>query len=380
MARRDRPHTFRGGPGPFCRYGDSEMLADGVLPVPSRADVRADLEALAGDFGRLFATDCECHLRTDRHYWPSRFNGPSDLIPWNRSQGDASDWDQYLSGQGLEVDPVPVRSADDVARAPVFYDRAGRPVVDLAGQSMIMAPGWRDSHEIKLRGPGSLRAAETIERANDLALDVAGLLASILWPGRSLTFRVFGWPDVVDAVANRSTLKSADWYVMAGGQSYSLSVWRRRDEFRLGGPMVAPEVAERIGDDPENAWAVRRAFLRDSETVARWLIEALAEPAGDVIEADDRDAIESAALNAVVSGGLAGVLQVAAGARAVDRVTAIIRERVAGDRRLYWYRAEDWAAELKVSKPTVTASDGWDEIMKWRAANQAERVSKKTGK
>jgi len=272
------------------------MLADGVLPVPSRADVRADLEALAGDFGRLFATDCECHLRTDRRYWPSRFVGPNEaILPKCFRRNDTDDWEQYLSGDGLRTDPVPVRSADDVARAPVFYDRAGRPVVNSAGQSMIMAPGWDSDHEIKLRGPGSLRAAETIERANDLAFDVARLLASILWPGRSLTFRAFGWPDVVDAVAdlaNRSTLKSADWYVMAGLQPYSVDVWRRRADFEFGVAMVPDAIADLIGDDPENVWAVRRAFLRDSETVARWLIEALAEPvgdpAGDEIEADDR--------------------------------------------------------------------------------------------
>jgi len=125
-------------------------------------------------------------------------------------------------------------------------------------------------------------------------------------------------------------------------------------------------------------------YAEASRMLADWIEghfgDRLAEPVGDEIEPDDRDAIGSAALNAVVAGGLAGVLQAAVGARSVDRVTAIIRERVAADFRLYDRRADDWAAELRATKKTVTDSTGWREIMQWRAANKADRVSKKTGK
>jgi len=264
------------------------MLADGVLPVPSRADVRADLKSLADDFSRLFATDCECYLRTDRRYWPSRFVGPNEaILPKCFRRNDADDWEHHLSGDGLQADPIPVRSSEDAARAQMFYGRDGLPVVSSTGQLMIMAPGWDSDHEIKLRGPGTLRTAETIERANDLAFDVGGLLGAILWPGRSLRFRAFSWPDVVDAVADlatRSTLKSADWHVTAGRQSYSVDVWRRRADFEFGVPMVPDEIADRIGDDPEHVWAVRRAFLRDSEAAARWLIGQLTEAPEPVVE------------------------------------------------------------------------------------------------
>lgn len=266
-----------------------------LVPVPSRETVLADLEVLATDFGRLFATDCECHCRTDRDYWPSRFAEPDEsILPKRFGRDNANDWDHIKGGEGLNVEPTGSKTREDYDRAPVFYDRAGRPFVNSVGQSLITAPGWHDSHEIKLRGPGSLRAAETIERANDLVIDAVACFAGVLWPGWALSMRGFCWPNVVDRVAElakQSTLKPSDWFVTAGGQSYGLSVWRRRDEFTLGGPMVAPEIAERIGDNPEHVWAVRRAFLRDGELAARWLIGALAESSGDEIEADDPEIV-----------------------------------------------------------------------------------------
>ncbi len=361
------------------------MIDDEMAPAPSREALLADLVALSNDFGRLFATDCEALLLTERAYWPSRYPEPRDPAAplWGSDPG----WERILCGAGLDVAPAPMRSAEDANGGSVFYDRAGRPVVNSVGESLIGAPGWADVHSIRLKGPGSLRASESIDRANRWAIEAANDLAPILWPGKSMTFRSFCWPDVVAGVADlagRSTLKPSDWYVTAAGQSYSLMVWRRRVDFELGGPMVPSEVADRIGDEPENIWAKRPAFLRDCETAAQWLIDRLAESVGDEIEPDDRDAIGSAALNAVVAGGLAGVLQAAVGARSVDRVTALIRERVKADFRLYWLRADDWADQLRVAKKTVTGSKGWREVMAWRAANKADRVSnpvsKKTGK
>lgn len=264
------------------------MIDDLMAPAPSREALLADLVALSNDFGRLFATDCEALLLTERAYWPSRYPEPRDPAAplWGSDPG----WERILCGAGLDVAPAPMRSAEDANGGSVFYDRAGRPVVNSVGESLIGAPGWADVHSIRLKGPGSLRASESIDRANQWAIEAANDLAPILWPGKSMTFRSFCWPDVVAGVADlagRSTLKPSDWYVTAAGQSYSLMVWRRRADFELGGPMVPPEIAERIGDEPENIWAKRPAFLRDSETAAQWLIDRLAEPVGNEIEPDD---------------------------------------------------------------------------------------------
>jgi len=254
-----------------------------VKTAPSREALLADLAMLSEDFGRLFGTDCECHCRTDRDYWPRRSAERYRVGP--SAGGRDADWDLVECGNGLEVSPVPVRTAEDAERAPILFDASGCPLVNSAGQSMILAPGWGSSHYVRLRGPGSIRAGETIERANQWAAESVGLWAGLLFPNQSLTVRAWGWPDIVSAVADaagRATLKADDWMVAAGGQSFSLIIWRRRAEYELGGPMVAPELAEAIGPEPDSVWAERRAFLRDSESAARWLIEALAKAAESV--------------------------------------------------------------------------------------------------
>jgi len=249
-----------------------------VETAPSREALLADLATLAEDFGRLFATDAECHCRTDRDYWPRRSAERYRVAP--SVGGRDADWDRVEWGNGLEVSPVPVRTAEDAERAPILFDASGCPVVNSAGQSMILAPGWGSSHYVRLRGPGSIRAGETIERANQWAAESVPLWAPLLFPGRGLTVRAWCWPDLVSAVAEaagRATLRPDRWMVAAGGQSFSLILWRRRAEYTLGGPMVTSELAEAIGPEPDSVWAERRAFLRDSESAARWLIEALAK-------------------------------------------------------------------------------------------------------
>lgn len=357
------------------------MIDDEMGPAPSRAAVLADLEVLATDFGRLFATDCECELETERAFWPSRYPEPSDPRPIGSSDG----WGRFMSGAGVEVEPRWVRSVEDAKRAEVFYDRGGRPVVNSVGEPLVVAPGWADDHCVKLRGPGAVRAAEAINRSNAWVLDSCRILAPILWPCRSLVVRTFCWPDVVAAVADlagRSSLRPCVWYVTAGGQSYSLDIWRRRADFELGGPIIPPAIAERIGDEPENIWAKRPAFLRDSETAAQWLIDRLAEPADDArfdpVADDVRFDPVAASLSAVIEGGLGSVLNMAANAKATDRASGIIRDRLAKDQTLYDWTAKDWADDLGMSNKTILKCDAWKyTIMGWRAAN---RVSKETRK
>lgn len=256
-------------------------LAELETNGPSREALLADLESLRQDFWRLFATDVECALRTRRNYWPSRSLVPTPIrIEQARNDGDRQ---AVMGGVGVTIEPTPVRSIDEAERAPVYYDAGGNPIANAAGQSMILAPGWESWHEIKLRGPGCVRAQETIRRANDWAIEAAGHLAAMLWPGESLSIGKHAWADVVDRaaeLANRATLRPSDWRVTAGRQSYSLTVWRRRSAY----PILAEEIGqagEAIGDDPESIWAERAAFLRDSELAAQWLIERLSKQADE---------------------------------------------------------------------------------------------------
>jgi hypothetical protein len=93
---------------------------------------------------------------------------------------------------------------------------------------------------------------------------------------------------------------------------------------------------------------------------------------------DNRDALGSKALAAVVNSGLAGVLRTAGKAPAKAQVTAAIRDMLAEDSRRYEWTANDWVRALKASKPTIVKSEGWQEIMRWREANRQKLVSQKT--
>lgn len=239
-----------------------------------------DLKLLAAKFEKLFERDCECVITSDRHYWPSRF--PDGGIRFSPPRHDSHrPVDHFRGGQGLQVAPTPASSPEDFGKAQTFYGRNGAPFVNSAGQPWILEPGWKSVHSMTLRGEGSLRAKETIEFANScINSSGAGIIAAILWPGKSLVFRNFCWPDVVDRVAEltrSAAIRPSQWFVEAGGQSYSMDVWERRADFRLSGDIVAKAIVDEIGDKPEHVWAKRESFIGDSEAAAWLLIEQVEE-------------------------------------------------------------------------------------------------------
>lgn len=96
--------------------------------------------------------------------------------------------------------------------------------------------------------------------------------------------------------------------------------------------------------------------------------------------------LQSTVLDALVRGGLAGVVQQGTRVPAIDLATAVMRDLFESDREQYGsWSAERWAKHLRVTKPTVIGRKGkpneaWKEIMAWRESNKAERVSKETTK
>ena len=349
-----RPHTCHDGPGLFYHYGDLMMSAD-------LNAMRADLEILAGEFQDLAKTDCRCAVWTAKTILPAKDRQAVtrlraemgyawclrlDMVAAFGNSEDA--WDRIADGEGLKS--------------------AGFDYRDLAS-----CAGWHDHNFQSIAGRDARQVRDATRRANQIVSEYASVFSRILWPSESLEVDKEPWASVVNLCAEKSNLTMIPKPLWCGFSDHVARFSGSENEI--------DRALMKLFSGPVFTYSVRASFIRDSSVALRWLIGQLSEidDPGKVGH-DDRDAIESAALNAVVSGGLAGVLQVAVGARAVDRVTAIIRERVEGDRRLYWYRADDWAAELKVSKPTVTDSDGWREIMQWRAANRADRVSKRVSK
>lgn len=90
--------------------------------------------------------------------------------------------------------------------------------------------------------------------------------------------------------------------------------------------------------------------------------------------------VRAEALAAVVSGGLAAVIQAAKSSKAGDRCTATIRAMCASDVMYYSWTSENWVGHLKASKPTVIGCDGWMEIMAWRAAKKQTAMPAKSAK
>jgi hypothetical protein len=116
-------------------------------------------------------------------------------------------------------------------------------------------------------------------------------------------------------------------------------------------------------------------FASACELLGEWI-----ENHRDGEPSESEAAMGTAALDAVVAGGLAGVLQAAVGTRAVDRVSAVMRERLAKDQSLYAWSQRDWASELGVSTKTINKCDAWREVKQWNAANKAQRISKAVSK
>jgi len=90
------------------------------------------------------------------------------------------------------------------------------------------------------------------------------------------------------------------------------------------------------------------------------------------------------ALEAVVDGGLAGVLHAASVNSSSVRISAAISAMVKTNQEYLGWTVGDWVSHFKVSRKTITDCDAWKEIMRTRRARKesrvSETVSKKTAK
>ena len=234
----------------------------------------ADLEVLRRDFERLFALDVAAVVRTDRRYWPSRYEKPKPAI---EAPGPMS----HLRLSGTEhgevtVEPKAPASAEEMESAPIFFDAGGRPFVNSVGQSLAVRQGWFDDYTAFASGVGADRFRETFERAGGVVIEHGVSLMAILWPGERVRIEGGGaWPAVVDRVAElarMAALRPPAWHVTNGRTMWSAGVWERRDDFSLGDPFYSESDLERIGDEPERMFADRDSFIRDSELALEWLI------------------------------------------------------------------------------------------------------------
>lgn len=99
-----------------------------------------------------------------------------------------------------------------------------------------------------------------------------------------------------------------------------------------------------------------------------------------VKELDVAKEVNSEALAAIVSGGLATTMQAAVSLPSSVITTESMRSMCRSHEKYYSWTADDWVVQLKVAKATVIGCDGWKEIMAWRAANKQTAMPAKSAK
>jgi hypothetical protein len=252
------------------------------------ANLATECERLARDFGRLALADVSGSIVTEREltwcrepvprvrdYWRLQQRITAEPVGLNRGRVRGST-------DGLELSDLRPQTVEEELSAPVWYGPFDcTPIVNTAGQSMVMESGWSTSHEWDLAGANATHAYELLERAGEWTSRRWGYLSRLLWPGRDSVAGKSCWPDVVNQVselARDATLPRPVWLVRVGENCewWPVAMWKTRDEWQLGGPRYTAEDVERIREDPEVVLFERKHWLRDSETALEWLAKQFA--------------------------------------------------------------------------------------------------------
>jgi len=247
------------------------------------ANLATECERLARDFGRLALADVSGSIVTERELTWCREPVPRVRDYWRLQQRITAEPVGLNRGRvcgstdGLELSDLRPQTVEEKLSAPVWYGPFDcTPIVNTAGQSMVMESGWSTSHEWDLGGANATHACELLERAGEWTWGRWGDLSRLLWPGRGSVAGKRCWPDVVNQVselARDATLPRPVWLVRVGENCewWPVAMWKTRDEWQLGEPRYTAEDVERIGEDPEVVLFERKHWLRDSETALEWL-------------------------------------------------------------------------------------------------------------
>jgi hypothetical protein len=249
------------------------------------ANLAMECERLARDFGRLALADVCGGIVTERELTWCREPVPRVRDYWRLQQRITAEPVGLNRGRvcgyadGLELSDVRPQTVKEELSAPVWYAPFDcTPIVNTAGQSMVMESGWSTSHEWDLAGANATHAYELLERAGEWTLGRWRELSRLLWPGRGSVAGKSCWPDVVNQVselAHDATLPRPSWCVIVGPyhEWWPIEMWKTRDEWQLGEPRYTAEDVERIREDPEVVLFERKHWLRDSETALEWLVK-----------------------------------------------------------------------------------------------------------
>ncbi len=90
-------------------------------------------------------------------------------------------------------------------------------------------------------------------------------------------------------------------------------------------------------------------------------------------DGEDDEGIPRLALQAVIDGGDAGLINQAIKVPAAERYSVTMMNMLAEDRKYYEWGLNDWATHLKAAKKTIQSTDAWRHIMAYREQEKQNR-------
>lgn len=268
-----------------------------------RTQILREIGDLRQDFERLYLADVKGFIETYRKATLSRTPIPKPSMTVAQLHKNSSPKQSvcYGGANGIELGDKLPRTLEEWDASPTYYARnTGVPILNSAGSSLVLLPGWTSSCSFELSGTHAHESIEAIKRGNQWVRDRCKFVWWALFPDRSATFSGYCWPDVVLQVAetvDASTSKT-EWFVTIGSvrleevdgietlvssmetqpMSLSIDMWRRRHQDPILSnfePFKSITVADElyIGDEPEIYHCKRdiKTFLRDSELALDWL-------------------------------------------------------------------------------------------------------------
>lgn len=97
------------------------------------------------------------------------------------------------------------------------------------------------------------------------------------------------------------------------------------------------------------------------------------KPIQQADDGEDDDGIPRLALQAVIDGGDAGLINQAIKVPATERYSATMMKMLAEDRKYYEWGLDDWAIHFSASRKTIQSTDAWRYIMAYRERQKQNR-------
>ncbi len=361
--------------------------------IAVRLQIEREIERLQRDFDKL--PNIPCCVRIERSTIYSRYPNRRK-VPTKAGRIRA----YVYMGSGLEFPPVPIRSVEDLARATVFYDLRGKPVVNSNGHPLIIDPGWRHSYLLEIEGSDAetKHVIRTIERASDWAKNRWDILKPLLFPNKIVLNNGSRlWCDVVLAAAiasDSATLRHMNmiWVQSKKMERVEINAWKIRNQWGIERDL---EDEDTIGDDPEDVFTETQSLIEDSFEVLDYLKREMPGCLLGGRQTDQQESVRDGgdddlticreALRAVVEGDLAGVLGAAGKVPSREKVSEVMRNMLAADPARYEWSADEWVRQLGCTKQTIVGNnkkeippcDAWAERMAWRESNKQNRFPKK---